>query len=317
MAFAYRLSSNVIVEIETKEDLLNMNQGYLYLLKNDIDLYGIEWSGSDFFGVFDGNGYSITNMTIVNTFTDNNYSAGLFKNANGIIQNLTVKDTTVIITIETTGPNAYKTTFGTFAATSSNLAIYKCNSIGNSVKFTNNSDQYPLLNGIGGFVGESSGLIVKESYVTGSFDNSKASVAGIAGLAMGYLFVSDTISNVIVNGGYGASSSSFGFATGTSMQFTHFINASSSTQFGGWLFSSGVIVVDDCLNIGHGFDSLDGTLKVNNSYSINDLTSYGFSQIDVNELLKEFFVVQLKFDENIWSFDGLDIFIKVFPELNQ
>ncbi len=79
-----------IKEIRTAEDLLNMNEGYYYVLQNDIDLSGMNWTGNELQGVFDGNGYSIQNMSFIGG-AENRNIFGLFRNGCGIIQNLTLE----------------------------------------------------------------------------------------------------------------------------------------------------------------------------------------------------------------------------------
>ena len=61
-----------------------------FKLMNDIELQG-EWhSATKFSGVFDGNGNTISNLTISNSINDSSPSYGLFGNNYGIITNLEV-----------------------------------------------------------------------------------------------------------------------------------------------------------------------------------------------------------------------------------
>lgn len=84
------------VEVKTADDLLNMDEGYVYELKNDINLGGMQWDGGDFNGVFLGNGYAITNieLDIKNSFNQgfvsgNTLIGGIvgYEEAEGGIQN--------------------------------------------------------------------------------------------------------------------------------------------------------------------------------------------------------------------------------------
>lgn len=54
------------VEIRTVEDLLAISEDPYgsYILMEDLDLAGVAWKSMDFYGVFDGNGHAILNLTI-------------------------------------------------------------------------------------------------------------------------------------------------------------------------------------------------------------------------------------------------------------
>jgi hypothetical protein len=314
-AFCYSLASSDTIEIKDKNDLLNMNGGCLYSLQNDIDLSGSEWVGGDFSGVFEGNGHSINNLTVVKTVEDQNLVSGLFKSAKGIIKNLTVADTTIICTIETNDSSSHSATVGAFAATCNGLLLASCYSKDNSISITNNTDQYALWNGNGGFVGNATNLFVRKSEATGTISNSKASVGGIAGLVSQFFTCEDTIVDITGTGGMCAVSSTFGFSSGCTMEFTRFINASNNTKFGGWLFSTGIINVCDSLNLSNGgFDSLDGTLSIINSYwtQAND---YGFVVKGLDYFGKDFFQKTLSFSSDVWVLENIDVSSGVYPSL--
>ena len=81
----YRLSSNEVKYISTPNDLKDVDDGYYYEMTNDIDLAGVQWEGALMYGVFNGNGYSVKNMTKtgVGTF-------GLFSDVIGIVANVNI-----------------------------------------------------------------------------------------------------------------------------------------------------------------------------------------------------------------------------------
>ena len=85
--------------ISKPDDLKNMKDGYYYELKNDIDLAGIEWHGSKFSGVLNGNGYSIKNMSFVGTMPSTEKYIGLFSYGNGIISDLNIEGATIIVDV--------------------------------------------------------------------------------------------------------------------------------------------------------------------------------------------------------------------------
>lgn len=99
--------SNEIKYISTPDDLKNMSGGYYYELAKDIDLNGIEWQGGSFYGVFDGKGYSIKNMSFVSTVSNYDAYLGLFAKGYGYITNINITEATVIASI-TSDSNSYK-----------------------------------------------------------------------------------------------------------------------------------------------------------------------------------------------------------------
>lgn len=93
-------SRNRTYEIYSASDMtafVNAPNGYkaLWVLKNDIDFEGedISWYGKkkEFFGVFDGGGYTFSNINYVGT-PNSNYCFGLVGRNSGIIKNLNFKN---------------------------------------------------------------------------------------------------------------------------------------------------------------------------------------------------------------------------------
>ena len=93
----HRLKSDEIIYISTPDDLKNMDDNYYYELTNDIDLSGMEWQGegNDCIGVFNGNGYTISNMSFVGATKQARF--GLFDQIGGIIYNLNISDVTFLL----------------------------------------------------------------------------------------------------------------------------------------------------------------------------------------------------------------------------
>ena len=89
--------------ISTAEELIAIgddNEGKYYLA-NDITLSGTQWIPlKGFKGVFDGNGYKITDFTI-----SAEGDAGFFVSNSGTIQNLTLSDFTMYVSTENTNIN--------------------------------------------------------------------------------------------------------------------------------------------------------------------------------------------------------------------
>ena len=69
------------IEIDTVEELINVQSNNHYVLMTDLDLDGMNWTGIETFrGIFDGNNHTISNLTSVDTFDKTMYY-GLFKEA--------------------------------------------------------------------------------------------------------------------------------------------------------------------------------------------------------------------------------------------
>ena len=95
------LEKDGIVEISKPEDLKNMGTAAYYKLMCDIDLSALSWDApGEFRGYFDGNGHTISGMTVVKTYTDQSATLGLFSYADGIIKDLNIKDTFIIVTVK-------------------------------------------------------------------------------------------------------------------------------------------------------------------------------------------------------------------------
>ncbi|MBU1145496.1 MAG: hypothetical protein KJ971_06555 [Firmicutes bacterium] len=86
-----------IYEIYTVLELQSIDMSKSYILMNDLDLQDIEWIplGSyltPYDGTFDGNGFTISNMSITNK---NDYYNGLFASISGNILNLTLDQASI------------------------------------------------------------------------------------------------------------------------------------------------------------------------------------------------------------------------------
>lgn len=163
------------VEVKTADDLLNMDEGYVYELKNDINLGGMQWDGGDFNGVFLGNGYAITNMSVVTTIDGTEVYLGLFDHGEGIIENLTIDCATYFVDFVGTGVNVK---YGALVAYSSNiLALNNCNVENSVASFTGDDTFYVY---VGGLVGDSSTVFLNNCFNTSNINvNIQGSDAAI------------------------------------------------------------------------------------------------------------------------------------------
>ena len=103
-----------IIYVSTPEDLRNMNHWAYYELTGDIDLSQAgNWTNSnDFYGYFDGKGYSIRGMNIRSSYSNQSISIGLFNNVSGQIVDLNVTDVLVTATISNTNGGRFSVLYG-------------------------------------------------------------------------------------------------------------------------------------------------------------------------------------------------------------
>ncbi len=157
-ALCYKVASDDIVYISTPDDLKNMNDGYYYELSGDIDLSDIEWLGNEFNGVLDGKGYSIQNMSFVGTLKNTNAYIGLFSTANGVIENLNIKETTIIAEITSEDGNDYSAYCGVIIGNSFRSIIRDCDIDRDSIITVKNNTSATTF--VGGLVGSTGGNII-------------------------------------------------------------------------------------------------------------------------------------------------------------
>jgi len=137
----YIVSPENKVYIEDADDLLNIQGtcGY-YELINDIDLSGINWQGKDFYGVFNGNGYSIKNMTYIGNKLNQNVELGLFSSVEGVVTNLNMENIFVAAELASSDDTSYIISYGAICAKLNNAIISNCTVDADSyAKIKNNS----------------------------------------------------------------------------------------------------------------------------------------------------------------------------------
>ena len=155
---SFRISAKAeAINIYTADDLLAVSENTTadYILMNDIDMAGIEWTPIDFSGNFDGNNHAILNLSVKSTSTeirttyDGNYKtydtcfAGLF----GVLENATVKNLTlkgINVTVNKEEPCF----IGSIAGFVEKSSIENC-----SIEGTLRLDVSAKMFGVGGIVG--------------------------------------------------------------------------------------------------------------------------------------------------------------------
>lgn len=152
-----------------------------YILMNSIDMAGVDYiilgqsPTSAFTGTFDGNGYTISNLTVE---SDSAY-VGMFGYINGgTVKNLTLQDINVRGTISTSNSTAYIAGLAGYV-TGSTSNIENVNVIGNSV-ITDTENGYNSC--IGAVIGYFKQGIVKASSSAGKVSSNSKGIRRIGGL---------------------------------------------------------------------------------------------------------------------------------------
>ncbi len=215
--------------IKTAQDLLNIenNLSGRYMLVNDIDLSGYSnwnvignsYNGTVFKGIFDGNGYTISNLKITGKASSTDYGGGLFASIGGgaEIRNLTIKNANISGDLSSTGAlagSADSVTIenvavigGSISSTTSSVGglIGRVNDYGDSTLIENcySTANVSGYTNVGGLVGGFEGGTIKESYSAGTVTYKGSSdYYGIGGLVgeMGDGLIQDSYSTTNVNG---------------------------------------------------------------------------------------------------------------------
>ncbi len=185
--------------IKTANDLLNCNTNVAngkFILMNDIDLSGVTWTGKNVnaSAIFDGNGYSIRNLTS---------DKGLFVNNAGTIKNLNI-----------TNANINGTGYIGILANSNSGTIENCSSSGNisitenyagglvgnnngTIKNSTSSATVKGVIGVGGIAGSSgTSSVIENSKATGDVIGSQHNIGGLVGTNAGKIKNSTADNNV-------------------------------------------------------------------------------------------------------------------------
>ena len=254
-----QLHAEKYIHISSAAQLKNLSLNGKYLLMQDIDLLGAEWTpignnSTPFTGVFDGNGYVISNFTI--TTSVNSY-IGLFGYNTGEIKNLGVENFT--INVEITNSD-YGYTGGLVGYNSG--TITNCYTTGS---VSANSDHSYT----GGMVGYNTGIITN-CYATGNVTSSA-----------NYLNVPGSVAGGLV--GYNKATMKNCYATGkvTSTHGTSTTNGVACYSYAGGLvgINSSKSTIQDCYATGEVYArssaSYGGGLVGYNYATINNCYAHG------------------------------------------
>ena len=244
------VANEVPVVISTAEQLKSMNQWGYYVLGNDIDLAGTEWKDpSGFSGYFDGQGYAIRNMNFVGTVENTSFYWGLFKEATGVIKNLSLSGR-LIVTMNSTGEKTYYAYAGGLCATTSGAAsnTLTIENMVNDVSLyvTNNCGTAY----VGGYIGSvGSAFTIVDSYNIGSVSaTSTATYSSDSAYAYAYAYAGGLVGSgtVTIVNSYNTGSVS---ATSTATSSTG-VGYASAYAYAGGLVGSGAVTIANSYNAG-------------------------------------------------------------------
>ena len=167
--------------IETANDLQNMQSGYRYELIADIDMTGVAWTPLEGFrGVLDGNGHMISNLTIIQTYTDRSIRVGLFGDASyATIKDLNLVQISYVITLKSDTTNTYSAYVGGLIGYASTGTVVDNVMISGDIS-VNNRTSNDVAAGL--LIGYAEHTNVNKGYTTGSVI-ANANVGGLIGRA--------------------------------------------------------------------------------------------------------------------------------------
>ena len=244
------VTNEVPIVVTTAEQLKSTNDWGYYVLGNDIDLAGAEWKDpADFIGYFDGQGFAIKNMNFVGTVENKDFKWGLFKEATGVIKNLSLSGR-LIVTMNSTGEKTYYAYAGGLCATTSGAAsnTLTIENMVNDVSLyvTNNCGTAY----VGGYIGSvGSAFTIVDSYNIGSVSaTSTATYSSDSAYAYAYAYAGGLVGSgtVTIVNSYNTGSVS---ATSTATSSTG-VGYASAYAYAGGLVGSGAVTIANSYNAG-------------------------------------------------------------------
>ena len=177
-----------------------MNGGYYYELTADIDLSGLEWQGNDFYGAFDGKGYSIKNMSYVGTVKNADVYLGLFGKSCGVIKNVNVEEATIVVEVTADDGAEHSAYVGGIVACRDGILHIHNSTVDEYSIFTVKN----VKNSVGSiYIGGIVGLASSSSTITNCTNSGSVSATGASGYgtyAGGIAGIADIITNCTNSG---------------------------------------------------------------------------------------------------------------------
>ena len=311
----YLMASSTPVIITTRTELESMIDGYYYILGNDIDLSGSNWSPVNLKGVLDGNGYAIINMEIfLQDENTSNVSVGLFKSYIGDIINLTLSDFTIFV--ETDGFVFAGGLLGSMSwGFEYNSDAHVSNSWIKDGTIIVNTTNYVEIGGLASIATSIENVIVENVMITvtsGSPEGTSWRYANIGGIVGETAYANqNAVFNVdieILNSNPNYSVYVGGVAGGynnTNVIITNNIFVGSIT-----ITNSTRIIYDYIVG------EKSGTISNNYVFEgvSNDLVDYNQASLsDLNS--SDFYINTLEWDINLYDFTNVDVTNGFFPKL--
>ncbi len=179
----FALADTEVVEISTAEDIKNITstEYKYYKLMNNISLSGYSWVNISncMYGIFDGNGYTISGLGAVESYEDTTLYLGLFSYVDGCVINLTMTDIYYDIYLSNS-ENETNYVYGGAIAAKGNLTVSNCD-ITCIIQANLVSCKWTY---IGGLVGEGS-LAAVNSTVTSTISISHTNNAELGTIGTG------------------------------------------------------------------------------------------------------------------------------------
>ena len=148
-----------IRKVSTPDDLQDMEDGYVYRLTQDINMQGYDWSPYEFNAYLDGDGYTISNLTVDDQAFEGNkgntHLMGMFTTIRyGAVYDITLSNFDIDVTME----NQYDTSeyflnVGTLAGwMMENSRIENVTVVNSSINSVHNMEGHSYLGGLSGSI---------------------------------------------------------------------------------------------------------------------------------------------------------------------
>jgi hypothetical protein len=147
------IQDSIIRYVSTVEDLQAMENGYIYYLTNDIDMTGIPFEPlKEFSGVFDGQGYTISNLSLIKTYEDVSPYIGLFSSIrSSVVKNLNINGINYIVTIKSAVNNGLESRSGGLAGLVTDYSIIDNIKVSGDIIINNQTTYSSYTGGIIGY----------------------------------------------------------------------------------------------------------------------------------------------------------------------
>ncbi len=216
----------------------------------DIGLLNQTLSGNnEFTGVYDGDGYSISNLQINKNTSDN---IGLFSTvgSSGVIKNVDLKE------INITGNNNVGAVCGVNKGVLENIIIQN----------SNTSNKIYGINNIGGICGNNSGGTITNCYNNGVKTEGNNNVGGIAGYSENNSHINDSICSSVISG-----NDSVGGISGKSIN-SYLTNVENISNVTGTSNVGGICgYADGLTSTGYLYNNRDNVNKINGTNSVGGI----------------------------------------------